>query len=331
MHLTTDQIDPLHILRSTRNVLASAHFLTIHTEAIPQLAAALEGNMQLTGVQPPSSAKDESALTLAVQKAFIFNVLNFCFWAEHEVQKWVVEWPKGTIIEGGAYALLAALNRAETNGYPIYDANYLAHLSYKDAYTIFRGNTEIAIPLLKQRINNLREAGRVLCNRASGKFLQVVRASGHDAIDLVRALVHNFSSFNDTTTFNEQKVYFHKRAQICAHHVALLAPLFPECHLYRSDQLTIFADYRLPQVYRHFNVLHYLPELTRVVDTRTLVPLQSRAEVEIRSATVWIAELVRQHFEGKYSAVQIDNATWLLSQKIKKEMLPHHRTYTIYY
>lgn len=331
MHLTTDQIDPLHVLRSTRNVLIHPRFLSINTEAIPELAVALEENMRLVEVQTTNPAKNESALVLAVQKAFVFNVLNFCFWAEHYAQKWIVEWPQGSIFEGGAYALLAALNRAEAEEYPIYDANYLAHLSCGDARGIFRGNTGVLIPLLRERINNLREAGRVLCDHANGRFLEIVRITGHDAINLVRALVMNFTSFSDTAYLDGQQVYFYKRAQICAHHICVLATHFPELNLYRSDQLTIFADYRLPQVYRHFNVLQYLPELARIVDTYTLIAPHGRIEVELRAATIWIAELVRQYFLGEYTAVQIDTTTWFLSQKIKKEMLPHHRTYSIYY
>ena len=58
--------------------------------------------------------------------------------------------------------------------------------------------------------------------------------------------------------------------------------------------------------------------------------LVGREEIEIRSATIWGVELIRQQFKN-YNAAEIDNALWLMSQSFSKDTKPYHRTYTIYY
>ncbi|TSC61974.1 MAG: hypothetical protein G01um101448_678 [Parcubacteria group bacterium Gr01-1014_48] len=328
--LSTDHADPLHILQSTHAVLEQARFVHIDIQAIPHLAAALENELVQTDTHTVPGDQ-ESDIACAVQKSFMFNVLNFCFWAERDTQIWTVEWPQDKLWRGGSYALAATLDRAEAEGYPIYDTKYLARLSLADSRNIFRGTTDVPIPLFKDRVKNLREAGKVLCERAGGSFMNIVRAAGHDAINLIRALIVNFHSFDDCANAYGKRVHFYKRAQICAHHIVELSRQFPELALCNTDELTVFADYRLPQVYRHYEALVLLPSLARTIDSSALIHNGSMPEVEIRSATVWIGELVRQHFKGVYSARQIDSASWRLSQKIKNKMLPHLRVYTIFY
>ncbi len=330
IELNTDQVDPFHILTSTRMVLKDAELVSINTNALPALGKVLEEIMPAMKTRYIGTNKEQDVAS-AAQKAFILNTLNFCFWAEQNAPIWTIEWPKGKIHRGGVYALMAALDRAEADGYPIYNATYLSHLSLRDARSIWRSETSASIPLLHERVKNLREAGRVLSRLANGNFLNVIESINHDAIDLTRALIKNFPSFNDTTQFNGKRVYFYKRAQICAHSIALLSSLFPKLALHNTEQLTAFADYRLPQVYRHFDILHLHKKLADTVDTYQLILQDSREEIEIRSATIWVAELLRQYFGGTYTVRDIDFASWLLSQKIKNDMLPHIRVYTICY
>jgi hypothetical protein len=57
------------------------------------------------------------------------------------------------------------------------------------------------------------------------------------------------------------------------------------------EQLTIFADYKLPQVLRHYHVLAYDSTLAQRIDNQELLPAaESEEEVEIRAATIWACE-----------------------------------------
>jgi hypothetical protein len=80
---------------------------------------------------------------------------------------------------------------------------------------------------------------------------------------------------------------------------------------------------------REFGVIEYSKNLAERIDNLILIPSGSIEEIEIRAATIWGIELIRQKL-GKYSAREIDNALWFLSQdQIGRK--PFHRTYTIYY
>lgn len=54
--------------------------------------------------------------------------------------------------------------------------------------------------------------------------------------------------------------------------------------LHRTEELTVFTDYRLPQVLRRLSVLRYAPHLADQVDRREPLGAASREEVEIRLA-----------------------------------------------
>jgi hypothetical protein len=129
-------------------------------------------------------------------------------------------------------------------------------------------------------------------------------------------------------------VPFLKRAQIC---VADLHTTFGGAGwgaLRGVERLTAFADYKLPQMLRREGVLVYEPELAEMIETYTLIPAGADAEVEIRAATVWAVELLRQALAKmgiQQTASAIDYRIWLESQSAPADGVPYHRTRTIYY
>jgi len=96
-----------------------------------------------------------------------------------------------------------------------------------------------------------------------------------------------------------------------------------------TDRLTAFADYRLPQILRHYGALVYASALAESVDNCREIKAGSRDEIEIRAATVQAVERMRRRLVG-HTAAEIDNALWLLSQQVA-DLKPHHRTRTINY
>lgn len=99
------------------------------------------------------------------------------------------------------------------------------------------------------------------------------------------------------------------------------------------DQLTIYADYKLPQVLRHYNVLEYHGGLAERVDAGSELAAGSVEEIEIRACTIWACELLRRallQYGCSMTNVDIDQRLWLLGQN-GAAMRPYHRTRTIYY
>src|SRR5581483_11189983 len=103
-----------------------------------------------------------------------------------------------------------------------------------------------------------------------------------------------------------QEIYFLKRAQICANDLSYLTQMPGGKRLTNLDKLTAFADYKIPQILREAGVIIYSEDLAELIDNYHEIPAGSKYETEIRAATVWGVELVKQRL-NKYTAAQVDN------------------------
>jgi len=97
----------------------------------------------------------------------------------------------------------------------------------------------------------------------------------------------------------------------------------------------MFADYRVPQILRHYGVLEYSAELADKVDSLKLIPANSIEELEIRASTIQVVERLKHVLQKNHrircKSVEIDWLLWQRGEAMRNEILPHHRTLTIYY
>ncbi len=322
--LTITHDDPLGILASTKDVLANAKFVSIDRANLQEIAKAIGARFH-AGFKFHSS---DSTAENGAQLLFIEDAVNFCFWAEKDKPKWETDRGDGTTI-GGWYGLEACLKRALAEGIPLLDARYLSSLSPEDGARIFRRANAAEIPLLAERIGNLREAGTVLLAKFDGQFANLLTAADNDAIRIVQLIAENFPSFRDISMLDGKPVFFYKRAQILPKDLAYVFEK-QRRHLTNADKLTAFADYKLPQFFRAYGILAYSHELAERVDHYVPITHDSREEIEIRAVSIWIVELLREMLPGM-TAADIDNTIWLLSQNLPSDTKPYHRTRTIFY
>jgi hypothetical protein len=266
----------------------------------------------------------------------VLDALNFCFWAEKDQPRWRIEY-QGEKLDG-YWAEAAALTRAVEEGIPLWDAEFLSKISSEELAHIFRG--EHRIPLFEERLHNIHEVGRVLLEHYDGQFARAVEQVEGSAVKLALLLVENFPSFRDVALYRAHEVRFFKRAQIC---VADIYGSFGGRKwgaFHDFDQLTAFADYKLPQVLRQYGVLEYHPALAARIDNQELLEPGSDEEVEVRAATIWACELLRREMASRghsMTAAAIDQYLWLLSQHAIARVSPgsaqrpYHRVRTIYY
>jgi Potential Queuosine, Q, salvage protein family len=274
----------------------------------------------------------------SVNWLLVLDALNFCFWAEKNKPRWRVEY-EGEILDG-YWAEAASLTRAVQEGIALWDAEYLSMMSREDLAYIFRstkganGSAGENIPLFDARLAHVHEVGRVLVERYAGQFAHAIEEVKGSAVNLALLLAQEFTSFRDVAFYHARDIRFLKRAQICA------ADLYGAFGGKRwgaftdLDKLTIFADYKLPQVLRHYGILEYAPELAQRIDNQELLQPGGEEEVELRAATIWACELLRQEMSclsgQSITAVEVDQLLWFLGQN-SAEMRPYHRTRTIYY
>ena len=332
LSLTLPASDPLGVLRSTLPVVQQARQVRLDLERIGALAAGWAD----TGWQAPewyATLHFNDGTERTLNWMLLVDAMNFCFWAESSQPRWAVEYRGQTY--DGYLAEAASLMRAVDEGYPVWDAAYLASLSEDDLRQIFRPAPGTPnIPLFAERLANAREVGRVLLASYDGQFARAVEAVGGNAVALARLIIRDFSSFDDVASYQGAEVRFYKRAQLC---VADIHGTFAGQRwgdLSDLDHLTVFADYKLPQLLRREGALVYAPDLAARVDRMELLPPGSPEELEIRAATVWAGELLRRALEARGMralATEIDYRLWLLSQTKSPADRPYHRTRTIYY
>jgi hypothetical protein len=257
----------------------------------------------------------------------VLDALNFSFWGE---PRWVVSYRDQHY--NGYWALAAALKRSLDDGLPLTNARYLAGIDEQTLGAILAG--EHTIPLLSQRVENLRQCGRLLLERYDGRFSQLIHQAGGSAVSLVQTVVDELSSFNDIADYGGREVRFYKRAQILA---ADLTGAFHGSglgHFADLDRLTAFADYKVPQVLQHLGILVYDDELADLLRRRIEIPAGTPLEVEIRAATIWGVEALRRAMlhQGRLVAPsQLDWMLWARGQDLPGDVLPYHRTRTIFY
>lgn len=209
---------------------------------------------------------------------------------------------------------------------------YLKNLKLSNLRTILSGNVEI--PLLMERMKCLNEAGEVLERKFRGSFYRIYEGSENDAVKLAELLIKNFQRFQDMSNYEGKEVYFYKRAQLNSKMISDILVSFGRNPLKRLSSLTAFADYKIPQILRSIKVLKYSKSLAEKVDNFQLITSQSKDEVEIRAATVRAVELIRERLSRKFPEVtpsHIDGMLWNLAQKLDRDKMPYHRTYTIAY
>ncbi len=318
--------DPLDVLKTTAFVIQRARFVKINHDAIERAADALAEQR----VEPPAwnyALHFFDGTERTVNYLFLLDALNFCFWGK---PKWGIPY-RGRKLDG-YWALAAALKRAIKKHPRFADPETWTRLAPQELALILRGNT--AIPLFAERWRNARELGAVLREHWGGSTATFVADATRDAPRLAQMIAENFASFDDIAVYDNREVRFFKRAQILV------------CDLWGAfggkawgafdniETLTAFADYKLPQILRAWGIVQYAPSLARKVDAQIELAAGSAAEIEVRAATLWGVEFLRDALARRGRnlwSIQIDWILWEASQARFEGMKPYHRVRTIYY
>ena len=170
----------------------------------------------------------------------------------------------------------------------------------------------------------------------------MVKAAKNSAKKLVQLLLAHVPGFRDTSIYQGKLVHLYKRAQIlvgdlwAAYGKQDVPGSEGKSVFYFEDIacLTMFADYRVPQILREVGIIEYSDELSSAIDNLQEIPVGSEAEVEIRACTVIAVKQLQQSLAAKGVNLLVIELDWLLWQKgeaLRKKIRPHHKTLTIYY
>ncbi|CAL8070190.1 unnamed protein product [Calicophoron daubneyi] len=342
-------LDPID---SAEFISSNATHVQIHADGIEKLAHKIKNALcsGSAGVEnwksqelTPSVANEQ-----AVEWIFVTDLLNFSFWTDSHPH---YEVSFGGKIYTGYWALCAAVNRAVDEGLNLLDANVYKDISEEQMKYVFRSANGSEIPLLKERWMTLQEAGKTLFDRYNGSFINVIKLCEKSAKKLLELLCQYFPSFRDNATYKGVQVSILKRAQILVGDLwsCFEGKGFGEFH--DIDQITAFADYRVPQVLVHFGVLSYDRHLTEVVRGGEQIENGGDLEVEIRGCTLQAIQLIVRRTKQLLSeraesemisapiaatcnAILVDNFIWTYRRNhadVIDKSMPMHKTRCLFY
>lgn len=289
------------------------------------------------------------------------DTLNFCFWTPGELCKLFTSSNKPIKhlvsvadnytkykVNGytGYFALCAAINRALAEGLDITNPEFYAKIDLETLSKIFRpDDATTRIPLLEKRLECLHQVGDRLISKWQGQFENVIKAANKSAVALLQLIVDEFPCFRDVAQFAGKEVSILKRAQILVGDVWSCYRGEGLGYFEDIDKITMFADYRVPQVLVHFGSLEYTSELMELLKNDTILENGDTMEVEIRGASIYIIEQVKdavleilkqKHPEvdrRNVNSILIDQYLWdyRRSHAAELEYIPFHKVMSIYY
>ncbi|RKF54636.1 Queuosine salvage protein [Golovinomyces cichoracearum] len=284
-------------------------------------------------------AKDESTVNFI----FTLSLINFSVWLDlPNDEQFSIDYKGKTWT--GYCSLVAALQRALDEGIPITSQSFwIDEEKCTDDVLkhVFRSAAGEDIPLFQERVNFLREAGKIINEKYNGSFLGCIKAAEHSAIKLVNLLAYDFPCFDDVFSFEEKdNIRFMMRAQTC---VAYLWDAFDgeDYGCFQDiNKIVTSADYRIPQALNNLGCMSYSPPLENAIRTKKMIKSGHSWEIQIRGCSVWCIELIRREIakfcpesESNSMLVEIflrDIYTFWEAQD-QPFTLPHHRTRSVWY
>lgn len=343
---------------TTLRVVENAKEIKINREKIKELAREWSVKKIIIPSWPKEMHLETRDEKMMLDYLVVLDTLNFCFWPPFakatagkppfaasfaqgfgrpkkalggriQKEKWNIKYNGQKY--SGYFALSLVLKKFFERNPERLNWNFFSHISFPEFLKILEGGENLM--LLTKRWQALRAVASVMVQKYGGDAGKFVASAHGVAPRLVEKIYKELPFFDDIAAYGGRKVYFLKRAQILA--VDLYAALGGKGlgYLDNLDYFTAFADYKLPQILRHWGILEYSPKLANKIDRGTLIAAGSKEEVEIRSATVWAVEYLKEELEklGKeFYSFEID---WILWNKSQKEKInnPYHLTRTIYY
>lgn len=264
---------------------------------------------------------------------FLIDTLNFAFWKPENQPLFTVKY--NDQLYTGYWSLCAAIRRAIDEGIPILDSKFWVEATEDNWKQIFKSETTTQILLFNERLRVVREAGKFLIDRFNGSAYEMIRSVNNSAIGLRDLVQTNLKSYADYCTYKERTVYFLKRAQILAAdiHYAFLPNNDPVCVFNDIDQITMFADYRVPQILNYLGLIVYSNELLNELRERPHLLSGSTMECEIRGCSIAAVEKLKMKLNNGTMSVLIDFVLWDYATQNRSEMdhIPIHKTESVFY
>jgi len=320
----------VYVKESCRKVISQSTHVIINAEALKTLAESLRDAKAITSFTSWAEchfAPESVPLETFLRYVFVLDTLNFCFWPNLPFQ-----------YSNLALNLYEAL-KTSPKFFDIDNLTKMSALELKSA--VFKGD----FCLLEERARMIREVFEVISESFQGSCTNFITKANRSAPNLVKLVLDSFPCFRDQAIYKGYQVFLYKRAQILVSdlHLAYRDLIKAVGKSTESDildfgdsikELTMFADYRVPQILRAKGVLVYSKELADLVDNKKEIMHSSEYEVEIRAGTIIAVEEIKEALVKlgvPAMSLEVDVYLWEEGEKIKDKVQPAHHTLSIFY
>lgn len=331
----------MDVRQSARFIAENAQYVQVDEAKCGEIAESVLKQMQTQKYSTQTWASHElnqrcKLLSKQDQVNWVFTVdtLNFSFWSELDnSHRYAVEY-KGQKYTG-YWSLCAAINRALDEGVPIINPAYWASPEFdlQQCAHVFRSATAEKIPLLESRLAVLKEAGSVLANTSFATVLQ----SCASAKELLQWVTTHLSSYNDRFEYKGRQVSILKRAQILVGELWACFDGKEYGYFPDIDEITMFADYRVPQILYDLGCLRYSAKLEQVLRQNQMLESGSEMEIELRGTSIEAVEKIVAHINSAQlqqhvNAILVDFYLWDTAKAQEAQAtIPCHRVRSVFY
>ena len=252
----------------------------------------------------------------------IYDSINFSFWGN---PKWTID-ANGKTLDGGI-ALLHCIFNLFNGRDSITVYQQLENITLEEFKNILKGNIEI--PLLKERYEIVTSIAKIVNAKMNGSFYDSIKDVNTDQ-EVLNTIISNFSSFDDTRTYDGKTIYFYKLAQLLTSDILHVIEVKEQRNVNYFNLLGC-ADYKIPQVMQGFGILEYDAELSLLLETKTEIEENSEYEVEIRASMIVVIDYIYEQINKKIDRIDINDFIWSKGQDKTKKCMPYHLTRTSNY
>ena len=330
------------VRESAEFISKNAKHITMGTDAEFKAAAAIVEPL-VKSWKPDSWSDFElhpSELKNPEKKAawiFLIDTMNYAFWTENGKIPFTVSYNGKNWT--GYWSLCAAIKKYIDKDESILDPEFWAKSTIEDWQKVFVSETETPIPFIEWRQQTISEAGKWLVEKYNGSVFQMIKSCNKSAVALTELVRSNLDSYRDQCDYNGKLVYFLKRAQILP--ADLHYGFYDEkgevadaCTFTDIHQLTMFADYRVPQAITYLNLMHYDDFLMNLLKTNPHLEHGSELECEIRGCSIQAVEMLKKYINyPPLNSVLIDFVLWPYAKSHSEELkdIPIHMTSSVFY
>lgn len=249
----------------------------------------------------------------------VFNSINYCYFDEDD----------NRFQDGKNRSSTLAGLRITENWEQLKHSQFLSRVD--ETYLLgelFKAETPIS--LIKERVAAISEIGNFMLKNPDFTFRKMFAKHYNNAYFVSQMIPTYFPTWKDP---------FFKRAQLF---VGMVQGKFGHFDKGLED-LTVFADYRVPQTLHSMGVIEYRASLLSTVSSNKLIPYGSKQELEIRAASVVGTDMLTAHLneyhDGALNVLHTDYLLWSAMRKrdslppgvMSSIVIPHHRTMTTDY